>query len=87
MTEETTSDRVQSVYTSLIKNMIGQLHDRYIDDDYSSSDVMFDCALVMIKEAAQVAVLLGVPKDTYLATCVEVYDVVQLAMTDVVGTA
>jgi transposase-like protein len=87
MTEETTSDRVQSVYTSLIKNMIGQLHDRYTDDDYSSSDVMFDCALVMIKEAAQVAVLLGVPKDTYLATCVEVYDVVQLAMTDVVGTA
>lgn len=87
MIEETQSDRVQSVYTSIIKQMIGHLHDRYTDEEYGSSDVMFDCALVMVKEAAQIAVLLGVPKETYLATCVEVYDVVQLAMTDVVGTA
>lgn len=85
--DSTTSDRVQSVYTSVIKNMINQIHKRYTTQEYGSTEVMFDCALVMIKESAQIAVILGVPKDTFLATCAEVFDVIALAMSDVSGTA
>ena len=85
--EDTASERVQSVYTSLIKNMIGQIHERYAAPDYASTDIMYDCALVMIKESAQIAVILDVPKDTFLTTCSEVFDVIALVMSDVAGSA
>jgi hypothetical protein len=88
MTEDdTASERVQSVYTSLIKNMIGQIHERYTTPDYPPTDVMYDCALVMIKESAQIAVILDVPKETFLTTCGEVFDVIALVMSDVAGSA
>jgi hypothetical protein len=85
--DESMSDRVQSIYTTAIKGMISQIHDKYTAPDYKSTDLMFDCALVMIKESAQIAVMLDVPKETFLATCGEVFDVIALAMSDVAGTA
>ena len=85
--DEATSDRVQSICTSLVKNVIGQIHERYTSPEYTSSDLMYDCALVLIKESAQVAVILNVPKDTFLATCAEVFDVIALVMSDVAGSA
>jgi len=85
--KETHSDRIQSVYTAVIKNMIAQINDCYATEEHGSSEVMFDCALVMIKEAAQIAVILEVPKEIYLTTCGEVFDVTHLAMADVVGSA
>lgn len=85
--EETQSDRVQSVYTTMIKHMINKIHEEYSTEDYGSTDVMFDCALVMIKESAQVANILSVPKNTFLDTCSEIYDVIHLLMSDVSGSA
>lgn len=85
--DETQSDRVQSVFTNIIKSVVNDLCERYVEGSYDYSEVMFDSAMVMIKEAAQIAVLMGVEKDTYLGTCSEVYDVIHLMMSEVSGTA
>lgn len=85
--EETQSDRVQSVFTNILKSIVNDLCMRYVEGSYDHGEVMFDSAMVMIKESAQIAVIMGVDKDTYLGTCGEVYDVIHLMMSEVSGTA
>ena len=83
------SDRVQSVFTSIIKSVVNDICQRYVDEDedYDYNDVMYDSAMVMIKEAAQIAVIMGVPKETYLTSCGEIFDVLSLAMSEPHGSA
>ena len=89
MTEEdySQSDRVQSVFTNIIKSVVNDLCERYVEGDYDYSEVMFDSAMVMVKESAQIAAIMGVPKDMYINTCAEIYDVIHLMMSEVSGTA
>jgi hypothetical protein len=84
---DTQSERVQSIFTSVIKSLVNDICERYVNEEYDYQDVMFDSAMVMIKEAAQIAAIMGIPKDTYLSTCSEVYDVVSLMMSEVAGSA
>ena len=89
MTEEddSQSDRVQSVFTNIIKSVVNDICERYVGEGYDYNEVMFDSAMVMIKESAQIAIIMGVPKDMYLNTCTEVYDVIHLMMSEVSGNA
>jgi len=84
---DTQSERVQSIFTSVVKSLVNDICERYVGEDYDYQDVMFDSAMVMIKESAQIAAIMGIPKDTYLNTCGEVYDVISLMMSEVAGSA
>ena len=87
MNEEDTSDRVQTLFTSLIKSAVGQLSERFCCEEYPMDDHMESCAMTMIKEASQIALIMGIEKDHFLQTCGEIHDIVFLLSSDHEGSA
>jgi len=87
MNEEDTSDRVQTLFTSLIKSAVGQLSERFCCEEYPMDDHMEACAMTLIKEASQIALIMGIEKNHFLQTCGEIHDIVFLLSSDHEGSA
>ena len=87
MSEEDLQDRVQTLFTSLIKAAVGQLSDRFCCEEYTTEDHMESCAMTLVKEASQIASIVGVDRYEFLEICGEIHDIVFLMSSDHKGTA
>jgi hypothetical protein len=81
------SERAQTILTSAIKSIVGQLSERFCNEEYSMEDHMVGSAMTFIKEAAQIALIMEIDKDEFAKTCEEVYNIVHLMTTDHAGSA
>jgi hypothetical protein len=87
MSEEDVQDRVQTIFTSVIKSAVVQLSERFCSEEYPMDNHMEGCAMTLIKEASQIALIMSINREEFLATCGEIHDIVFLLSSDHEGSA